>query len=100
MQLTEYTRFLKTLSNPKSLKIILLLRNGSKSVTEIYRELKFNQSTTSRHLNCLQCCGFVFVKVQAQKRIYSLNRKTIQPLMNLIEQHNRKYCNGVCNCHA
>jgi len=98
MQLNEYNRFVNTLSNEKRLKIINLLRNGPKTVTAIHKELSFEQSTTSRHLNCLQKCGFVFVKPNGQERIYSLNKQTILPLMNLIDKHTHKYCKHLCEC--
>lgn len=99
MQLTEYNRFLITLSNEKRLKIIDLLRKGSKTVTEIYNKLGFEQSTTSRRLNCLHRCGFVFVKSNGQERIYSLNKETILPLLKLIDKHTHKYCKNLCECN-
>jgi len=98
MQLNEYNRFVNTLSNEKRLKIINLLRNGPKKVTAIQNELCFEQSTTSRHLNTLQKCGFVFVKPNGQERIYSLNKQTILPLMKLIDKHTHKYCKHLCEC--
>jgi ArsR family transcriptional regulator len=98
MQLNEYNRFLNTVSNEKRLKIIDLLRNGPKRVTEIYKALGFEQSTASRHLICLQKCGFVFVKPNGQERIYSLNKQTILPLLKLIDKHTHKYCKDLCEC--
>lgn len=98
MQLNEYNRFLETLSHEKRLKIIGLLRKGPKTVTEIYTRLGFEQSTASRHLNCLQKCGFVFVTPNGQERIYSLNNQTILPLLKLIDRHTHKYCKELCEC--
>jgi DNA-binding transcriptional ArsR family regulator len=98
MQLPEYNRFLNTLSNEKRLKIIDLLRNGPKTVSGIYTVLGFEQSTTSRHLNCLQRCGFVFVKPDGPQRIYSLNKETILPLLKLIDKHTHKYCRELGRC--
>ncbi len=98
MQLNEYNRFLNTLSNDKRLRIIDFLRKGPKRVTEIYKALGFEQSTTSRHLRCLEKCGFVFAKPNGQERVYSLNKQTILPLLKLIDKHTHRYCKNLCEC--
>ncbi len=98
MQLNEYNCFLNTLSNDKRLQIIDFLRKEPKRVTEIYKGLGFEQSTTSRHLICLQNCGFVFVKPNGQERVYSLNKQTILPLLKLMDKHTHKYCKNLCEC--
>ena len=90
-----YKVFFGTLANKNRLKIINLLREGAKCVNEIYKELKFNQTTVSHNLKRLERCGFVFVNKKGKHRYYSLNKQTIKPLMSLIDEHMCEYCEKI-----
>ena len=90
-----YRLYFGTLKNENRLKIINLLRNGVKNVSEICEKLGFNQTTVSHNLRILERCGFVFMKKKGKCRYYSLNEKTIKPLMKLIDQHMHKYCEKI-----
>lgn len=92
LQDKPYKVFFRTLANVHRLKIINLLRQGDKTVTEICKALNFNQTTVSHNLARLKTCQFVFVKKNGKERIYSLNEKTIKPLMDIIDQHTENYC--------
>jgi len=87
-----YKLFFGTLANKKRLKIINLLRKGPRCVNEIAGELNFNQTTVSHNLKRLQKCGFVFVQKKGKHRIYKLNKRTIKPLMELIDNHMHDFC--------
>lgn len=87
-----YKIFFGTLVSESRLKIINLLRKGEKSVSEIVEELKLPQPTVSHDLARLKKCGFVKVKIARNFRHYSLNEKTIRPLMSLIDTHMSEYC--------
>ena len=92
-----YDRFLTTLSNKVRLTIIHSLKDNPKNVTQLTNELKIHQTTVSHSLKRLHDCGFVFVKQKGKERIYSLNKKTIKPLLKLMEEHVDNYCTkGVC----
>jgi len=90
-----YKIFFGTLNNKNRLKIINLLRKGKKCVDEISKELKFNQTTVSHNLKRLLHCGFVFVEKKGKHRYYSLNKKTIKPLMSLIDKHMHHFCEKI-----
>ncbi len=87
-----YKVFFGTLVSESRLKIINLLRKGNKSVSEIARILNLPQPTASHDLARLKKCGFVNVKVDKNFRYYSLNKKTILPLMKLIDVHMEEFC--------
>ena len=87
-----YKIFFGTLVSESRLKIINLLRKGEKSVSEIIEALKLPQPTVSHDLVRLKKCGFVKVKTVKNFRYYSLNEKTIEPLMSLIDHHMAEYC--------
>ena len=91
-----YELFFGTLANEQRLKIINLLRKGPKNVTQICKELNFNQTTVSHNLRKLKICGFVFNEKNGKERIYSLNKETIKPLMDLIDKHTNKFCKHLC----
>jgi ArsR family transcriptional regulator len=92
MLFKSYEIFFGTLDNSNRLKIINLLRKGKKNVSEISKELKFNQTTVSHNLKRLEKCGFVKAEQKGKFRYYKLNESTIKPLMKLIDQHMSNYC--------
>ena len=87
-----YKIFFGTLVSEPRLKIINLLRKGKKNVSEIMNELNMDQTSVSHNLARLRKCGFVISEVENKFRYYSLNSKTIKPLMDLIENHMSNYC--------
>lgn len=92
-----YDRFLTTLSSKTRLSIIHSLKDNPKNVTQLTSELKIHQTTVSHSLKRLLDCGFVFVERNGKERVYSLNKKTIHPLLKLMEEHVDNYCaKGVC----
>jgi DNA-binding transcriptional ArsR family regulator len=84
--------FFKVLANPTRLAILEVLRERSKSVSEIAWELKQEQSMISHNLEPLEECRFVFSERKEKQRIYSLNKETAEPLFKLFDYHARKYC--------
>ena len=93
----SYDRFLTTLSNKTRLAIIHSLKDGSKNVNDITNEMKVHQTTVSHSLRRLLDCGFVFVAKNGKERVYSLNKKTIRPLIKLMEEHVNSFCTkGSC----
>lgn len=89
---SAYKIFFGTLVSESRLKIINLLRNGKKNVSELMSELKMDQTATSHDLKRLKDCGFVFDDRDGKFVYYSLNKGSINPLMELIEKHMSQYC--------
>jgi len=90
-----YKIFFGTLANKSRIKIINYLRQEARCVHEITKDLGFNQTTVSHNLKRLLRCGFVFVEQKGKHRYYSLNKKTIKPLMSLIDEHMHEYCEKI-----
>lgn len=61
-------------------RIIEVLKERERSVTEIVQQVDIDQSGVSRHLRLLQQAGIVQCRAEGQKRIYSLRRKPFQDL--------------------
>ena len=87
-----YDYFLGTLSNRNRLKILNELLKGDKSVNQLTESIGVDQSTISNNLKRLKTCGFVTMKPNGKERIYIINKKTIEPLMKLINNHVENYC--------
>lgn len=87
-----YKIFFGTLVSEPRLKIINLLRRGRKNVSEIIEELKMDQTAASHDLKRLRECGFVISERDGKFIYYSLNDKSIKPLMEIIEKHMGEYC--------
>ena len=94
-----HQQFLKTLSNPKRVALMLLLLRKPMTVSELTRKSGQEQSAVSHHLARLKLCQFVRNKVNGKERIYSVNEETAGPLFRLMERHVKKYCSrvGCCN---
>jgi len=92
--------FFGTLANPTRLAILEALDEGPKSVGDIARRLKQEQSMISHNLRPLERCRFVFEERKKKQRIYSLNRETMRPLFKILEFHSEKYCPTGSKCFS
>lgn len=91
-----YDTFFNTLANRKRLRILDYLKEHDEAnVTTISDALDFNQSTVSQNLLRLESCGFVEREKDGKQRIYRINEDTIEPLMELIDEHVEKYCSNL-----
>ncbi len=89
----SYKRFFKTLANDNRLQIIHLLQeNGPSNVTDIVNGTGLEQTLVSHNLKRLHECRFVEVKQNGKERVYSLNTKTILPLLKQLDKHVTNYC--------
>ncbi len=98
MKDNTYHVFFTNLANPLKISIILALRKKPMNVSQIVSELKGEQSKISHALASLRCCNIVKVEQQGKERIYSLNEKTIIPMLKLIDKHAKTFCKGNCAC--
>ncbi len=94
MKCNTYHIFFRNLANELKIEIITALKEKPLSVTELSKKLKIEQSNLSHALASLSHCNIVQVEQQGKKRIYSLNKETIVPMLKLIDKHKCKYCPG------
>jgi len=90
--MSSYYRFFRNLANPLKTDIISKLKEKDMSVTELVETLNVEQSNLSHALTSLKNCSIVISKTQGKQRIYSLNKKTILPILGIINDHERKFC--------
>lgn len=84
--------FFETLGTSLKIDILNSLRKSPSSVNEISENLGEERSKVSHALLSLLDCGFLEVKRDGKKRIYSLNKETTVPLLKLVDKHTKKYC--------
>ncbi len=90
--MNKYYIFFGNLANPLKMDIMSALKDKDMSVSELINELHIEQSKLSHALTSLRHCSIVQVNKQGKKRIYSLNKKTMLPILNIIDKHEKEFC--------
>ena len=94
MKCQAHHAFFKNLANPLKMRIVDSLKNDSKTVSDLGDELKVEQSNLSHALASLRACNVVLPKQEGKTRVYSLNKKTILPILKIIDKHAACSCKG------
>ncbi len=92
MTCPKYELFFKNFCSETRWSILNALLNSDLSVNEICNATNLEQSQVSHHLKSLSDCNFVTVTQDGKKRIYSLNKDTIEPLIHLVKKHVENNC--------
>ena len=88
--------FFNNFAQKTKLNIILTLKEKPLSVSEISKQINEEQSKVSHNLKKLAECNILAVQQKGKQRIYSLNKETVLPLLNLVEEHVKHHCK---KCH-
>ena len=70
----------QTLADPTRFQILEALRNGEQAVNDIVDRVDIHQSGVSRHLRILHDAGFVQMRPDGPKRLYSLRPEPFRDL--------------------
>jgi DNA-binding transcriptional ArsR family regulator len=70
----------QSLADPVRLRIVETLRDGEQAVNDLVDKFEIHQSGVSRHLRILHEAGFVQVRPEGQKRLYSLRPEVFREL--------------------
>jgi len=97
LKCNPYYPFFRNLANPLRIEIIKALKEKESSVSELGDKLKVEQSKLSHALASLKKCKIVEDKKEGKQRIYFLNKKTIVPILKLIDKHASEFCK-IRNC--
>ena len=77
----------QTLADPMRRSIVEALRGGERAVNEIVDTVDIHQSGVSRHLRILHEAGFVEVRPDGPKRLYSLRPEPFRELDGWVGQY-------------
>src|ERR1700733_12247956 len=70
----------QALADPTRRCIVEALRNGERQVNDIVEQAGIHQSGVSRHLRILHEAGFVALRPEGQRRLYSLKPEPFRAL--------------------
>ncbi|HZN94117.1 MAG TPA: metalloregulator ArsR/SmtB family transcription factor [Myxococcales bacterium] len=70
----------QTLADPMRRRIVEALRGGERAVNDLVERMDIHQSGVSRHLRILSEAGFVQVRPDGPRRLYSLRPEPFREL--------------------
>jgi DNA-binding transcriptional ArsR family regulator len=79
----------QALADPTRRRIVESLRHGEKQVNDIVLEAGIHQSGVSRHLRILHEAGFVSMRPDGQRRLYSLTPEPFRELDKWLAKYRR-----------
>src|SRR5262245_39994878 len=77
----------QTLADPTRRRIVEALRGGERAVNDIVERMHIHQSGVSRHLRILHEAGFVSVRPDGQRRLYSLRVEPFRELDAWVDRY-------------
>ena len=77
----------ETLADPTRRGIVEALRGGERQVNDIVARIGIHQSGVSRHLRILHDAGFVSMRPEGQRRLYSLKPDRFRELDEWLVQY-------------
>lgn len=78
---------LAVIAEPTRRRILDVVRDGERSVTEIVDAVGMHQPGVSRHLKVLRDAGLVEVRRDAQRRLYRLRAEPLRELDEWLEPY-------------
>jgi DNA-binding transcriptional ArsR family regulator len=90
----------QALASEPRVRILNLLRRGTRSVGEIAEALKLEQTVVSHNLKCLAFCGLVSAVRMGKVREYSVNHETLDPIFSAGIRHIARYANNLRTCES
>ena len=77
----------QTLADPSRLHIVEALLDGECAVNELVARMDIHQSGVSRHLRILEETGFVRMRPEGPRRLYSLRPERFQELESWVARY-------------
>jgi DNA-binding transcriptional ArsR family regulator len=77
----------QTLADPTRLRIVEALASGEQAVGDLVRAVDIDQSGVSRHLRILGEAGFVTMRPDGARRLYSLRSEPFQAIDDWVQSY-------------
>jgi DNA-binding transcriptional ArsR family regulator len=77
----------QALADPTRRRIVEALRSGERAVNDIVHRVEIHQSGVSRHLRILHDAGFVRMRPDGPKRLYSLRPEPFRELDTWVSRY-------------
>lgn len=79
-------RFFRGLADPCRVRILELLLEGERNVSELVEQTGLAQNRVSTHLGCLRTCGFVTARRDGRFVYYQVTDARVRELLRLARQ--------------
>jgi len=76
-------KFFRGLGDPTRLKILEILLDEEKSVSDLVRLLGVQQGRVSNHLACLKWCGYVTTATKGRYTLYRIADQRVRRILQL-----------------
>jgi ArsR family transcriptional regulator, cadmium/lead-responsive transcriptional repressor len=76
-------KFFRGLGDPTRLKILEILLDGERSVSDLVRLLGIQQGRVSNHLACLKWCGYVTTATHGRYTVYRIADSRVKRILQL-----------------
>jgi DNA-binding transcriptional ArsR family regulator len=77
----------QVLADPTRLRIVEALSEGEQAVNDLVRAVDIDQSGVSRHLRILNEAGFVHMRPDGPRRLYSLRSEPFQAIDDWVQRY-------------
>lgn len=82
-----YMNIFETLADPTRRRVVDALKDGERQVNDLVTEVGIHQSGVSRHLRILSEAGFVTMRPDGQRRLYSLTPDPFRKIDEWLAQY-------------
>ena len=93
-------KFFRGLGDPTRVRILQLLLERERTVSELVEETGALQGRLSSHLSCLRWCGFVTSRRQGRHVYYSVRDMRVRRLLVLAEEFLTDHADSVDICRV
>jgi len=90
--------FFQGLADPTRVRILELLAERPRTVSELQRELGLAQGRVSSHLSCLRWCGYVLATVEGRHNRYQVVDPRIRDILAVAESIVRENATRLTSC--
>jgi DNA-binding transcriptional ArsR family regulator len=91
-------RFFRALGDPTRLRLLSLLLERERTVTELVEAVGAPQGRISTHLGCLRWCGLVTARREGRQMLYAITDPRVRALLSTAGAMLRDYAAGVASC--
>lgn len=86
-RILELSEGLKTLSDANRLRIMCFLRQGEACVCDVVVHLGISQQLTSHHLHVLRDAGFLRMRKDGTRSLYSIDVEYLRNINGIIDEY-------------
>jgi DNA-binding transcriptional ArsR family regulator len=91
-------KYFRALGDPTRLRVLELLGDGERSVSQLVAALALSQPKVSNHLACLRWCGFVTTRREHRTIYYRMADDRVREIVSLARQLLAENADHVAAC--